>query len=296
MDPHLHCAVNAEVGRARKASVGSRAENPQEVYVIGGGPAGMEAARVAAGRGHRVTLLERAHELGGAVQVAALSPFRSTIGDITDYLRRELRRLHVDVHLGAEIAADDLANIAGLADYVVLATGSRSALIDPVGQVPVLSVDDVLLNPAPTSGVALLVDDGDGFWPVYSAAEKLAMAGMMVSVVTASPTIAARVPHESVGPLLQRLADNRVRLETLHSVKVDPHDPRAVRLVPVLGGEGRWLVPDLLVWHAPRRPEDGLVTPARVAFRERLSVIGDCVTPRRIGHAIAEGYGVGASI
>jgi 2,4-dienoyl-CoA reductase (NADPH2) len=86
----------------------------------------MEAARVAAGRGHQVTLFERAHQLGGAVQVAAHSPFRSTIGDITDYLSRELRRLRVDVNLGAEVEADDLADIAGLADHVVLATGSRA--------------------------------------------------------------------------------------------------------------------------------------------------------------------------
>ena len=298
LDPHLHCAVNAEIGRGRSASVGVRVERPREVYVIGGGPAGMEAARVAAGRGHQVTLVERAHELGGAVQVAALSPFRATIGDITDYLSRELRRLRVDVNLGAEVSTDDLADIAGLADHVVLATGSRSGAVDPIGSVPALSVDEVLLNTSlPTRGTAVVFDDGDGFWPAYSAAEKLAMSGMEVTVATASAAIAGRVPHESIGPLLQRLAGNDVRLEPLHMVQGDLHDPQAVLLVPVHGGgEVSQIIPDLLVWHAPRSPEDRLVAVARALAGDRLSVIGDCVTPRRIGHAISEGYRVGASI
>lgn len=298
LDPHLHCAVNAEIGRGRPASVGVPVDRPREVYVIGGGPAGMEVARVAAGRGHRVTLFERAHHLGGAVQVAALSPFRSTIGDITDYLSRELRRLRVDVNLGAAIDADDLDDIAGLADHIVLATGSRSGDVEPLGGVPAWSVDDVLTSTSlPQGGTAIVVDDGDGFWPAYSAAEKLAMAGMQVTVTTASSAIAGRVPHESLGPLLRRLAGGNVRFEPLHRVEADPQDPQSVLLAPVYGGSDvRRVAPDMLVWHAPRSPENGLVSITRETAGDRVSVIGDCVTPRRISHAILEGYRVGASI
>ena len=99
-DPHLHCAVNAEVGRARPATVGVQVSRPKEIYVIGGGPAGLEAARVSAERGHRVTLFERDTALGGAVRVAAAAPHRATLIDIVDYLDRETRRLKVDVNLG----------------------------------------------------------------------------------------------------------------------------------------------------------------------------------------------------
>ena len=298
LDPHLHCAVNAEIGRSRPASVGVRVDRPREVYVIGGGPAGMEAARVAAGRGHQVTLLERGHQLGGAVRVAALSPFRATIGDITDYLSRELRRLRVDVNLGAEVDADDLADIADLAGHVVLATGSRSGSVDPIGSVPALSVDEVLLSRSlPGDGIAIVVDDGDGFWPAYSAAEKLAMAGMAVTITTASPAIAGRVPHESLGPLLKRLGQHQVCFEPLHVVQGDPTDPQAVLLQPVHGRcQVPPITPDLLVWHAPRSPEDRLAAVARSLVGDRLSVIGDCVTPRRISHAISDGYRAGASI
>ena len=130
-DPHLHCAVNAEVGRARPATVGVQVSRPKEIYVIGGGPAGLEAARVSAERGHRVTLFERDTALGGAVRVAAASPHRATLIDIVDYLDRETRRLKVDVNLGAEIAPDDLEEIRGIADHVVLATGSKVAPLPP---------------------------------------------------------------------------------------------------------------------------------------------------------------------
>ena len=112
-DPHLHCAVNAEVGRGRLPGVGVQIARAKEIYVIGGGPAGLEAARVSAERGHRVSLFERDTSLGGAVRIAAASPHRATLIDIVDYLERETRRLKVDVNLGAPISLDDLEEITG---------------------------------------------------------------------------------------------------------------------------------------------------------------------------------------
>lgn len=304
LDPHLHCAVNAEIGRPA-APLDLRVPSPRQVYVIGGGPAGMEAARVAAEHGHRVTLLERDRQLGGAVRVAALSPFRSAIGDIADYLSRELRRLRVDVNLGAEIDVADLTDIFDLADHVIVATGAKSTTVDPIGSLEPASVDSVLLgNASPNTGTAVVVDDGDGFWPAYSAAEKLAMAGMTVIVTTSAPTVAGRIPHESVGPLFERLSAHDVQVEPSRIVRPDPDDPRALVLEPVHRlGEARRVSPDLLVWHAPRTPEDRLVTVARstpgAGFSTPgagFSVIGDCVTPRRIGNAISDGHRVGSSI
>ena len=72
-DPHLHCAVNAEIGRGRLSTIGVRASSVKDIYVIGGGPAGLEAARVAAERGHRVTLFE-ARDLARQERCASLRP------------------------------------------------------------------------------------------------------------------------------------------------------------------------------------------------------------------------------
>jgi 2,4-dienoyl-CoA reductase (NADPH2) len=295
-DPHLHCAVNAEVGRARPATVGVQVLRPREIYVIGGGPAGLEAARVSAERGHRVTLFERDTTLGGAVRVAAASPHRATLIDIVDYLDRETRRLKVDINLGAEIAPDDLAEIRAMADHVVLATGSRVAPLPPaVASRPSARVEDVLTGNLPSApGQVVVYDEGDGFWPAYSAAEALAQRGWQVTFATALTALAGRVPHESVGPLLGRLGDAGVTMHVATRLVVpeDPTEPLALR--PVFGGPDVRLDPGLLVWHQPRLGDDELTrsTPAG----DTVTAIGDCVTPRRIGHAIAEGYRLGANV
>ncbi len=296
-DPHLHCAVNAEVGRVRPATVGVQVSRPKDIYVIGGGPAGLEAARVSAERGHRVTLFERDTTLGGAVRVAAASPHRATLIDIIDYLDRETRRLKVDINLGASIAPDDLEEIRGFADHVVLATGSRVAALPPGPESRgAVSVDDVLTGRLASRepGAAVVYDESDGFWPAYSAAEALAKRGWEVTFATALTALAGRVPHESVGPLLGRLGEAGVTMHVATRVVIpeDPTEPLA--LGPVFGGAAVGLDPDLLVWHQPRAGADELTrsTPAGTT----LTAIGDCVTPRRIGHAIAEGYRLGATV
>ena len=295
-DPHLHCAVNAEVGRGRLPGVGVQTARAKEIYIIGGGPAGLEAARVSAERGHRVSLFERDTSLGGAVRIAAASPHRATLIDIVDYLERETRRLKVDVNLGAPISLDDLEEITGIADHVVLATGSKVAPL-PAGlrSRGAASVDGVLTNPRPEEpGVAVVYDEADGFWPAYSAAEALAQRGWQVTFATALTALAPRVPAESVGPLLQRLGDAGVTMHVAHRLVVpdDPADPVALR--PVFGGGDLVLEPTLLVFHQPRIGDDELER--GMPAGNTLTTIGDCVTPRRIGHAIAEGYRVGANV
>lgn len=293
-DPHLHCAVNAEVGRGRHPAVGVAVTAPKNVVVIGGGPAGLEAARVAAGRGHTVTVFEAARELGGTVRLAARSPHRATMIDIVDYLAGEMRRLGVEVNLGARIAPDDLDDLTEMADHVVVATGSAPGPVPavPTGAPTVVAVDAVLAGEIPeTRGRAAVYDTGDGFWPAYSAAETLAGRGWEVDVITPLTGLAHRVPAESVGPLLARLGSHGARLHAATSLTLDGG---GVRIAPAFGGTATTLETDLVVWHTPRTSVDDLAT--RLGAGPTVSVIGDCLTPRRISHAIAEGYRTGAEI
>ena len=105
---------------------------------------------------------------------------------------------------------------------------------------------------------------------------------------------APRVPAESAGPLLQRLGEAGVSLSVAHRLVVE--DERTA-LRPVFGGADVPVEPSLVVWHQQRVSVDGLRRATADAERtDSLTVIGDCITPRRISHAIAEGYRTGATV
>ncbi len=291
-DEHLHCAVNAEIGRS--SDVFTPADHPSVVYVVGGGPAGLETARVAAERGHRVVLFERERLLGGQLNAAAAAPHRGTLIDVVDYLSRELKRLRVDVNLGAEIALDDLVEIASEAGTIVVATGS-APIAAPTDLGPTVSIESVLdgTTPLVEGSSAVVFDEREGFWPAFSAAEKLALAGVHVSFVTPALGIGARIPHESLGPLLQRLDAGGVDLFPGHRLqRAGDH----VRLVATVGGRVTEVSPELVVWNAGRRSVDDLYRVGRHQVDTTMHVVGDAVSPRRIGHAILEGYRAGASV
>jgi 2,4-dienoyl-CoA reductase (NADPH2) len=161
----VDCAVNPRTGRERELAAPA-AERPRRVVVVGSGPAGMEAARVAAARGHRVTLFERNGQLGGALLWAAIlhpenEPFLT-------YLRTELELSDVDVRLGHEITAQEVARLAP--DAVVVATGGRVV-------VPRLPGDDL---PHVRSGPALrelLAGRAEPGHPVWQRAGARLLAG-----------------------------------------------------------------------------------------------------------------------
>jgi NADPH-dependent 2,4-dienoyl-CoA reductase/sulfur reductase-like enzyme len=120
----LQCAVNAEIGEPVQATV-QPAAPAKRVLVAGGGPAGMEAARVAAVRGHQVTLLEREDELGGQLALCAAPSFKEEINRLTEYLTGALRRLAVEVRTSTPLTAEALDELRP--DVVIVATGARPA-------------------------------------------------------------------------------------------------------------------------------------------------------------------------
>jgi 2,4-dienoyl-CoA reductase-like NADH-dependent reductase (Old Yellow Enzyme family)/NADH dehydrogenase FAD-containing subunit len=116
----VKCSVNAQTGHEAEATI-EPAAVPRHVLVVGGGPAGMEAARVAALRGHRVTLAERGNRLGGTLFFAGLAYPEN--GRLLDYLRAQMERLPIDVRLDAEVDAGFVADLRP--DAIIVATGAR---------------------------------------------------------------------------------------------------------------------------------------------------------------------------
>jgi 2,4-dienoyl-CoA reductase-like NADH-dependent reductase (Old Yellow Enzyme family) len=127
-DAALRCSLNATVGRDPETCRIEPALTSKRVVIIGGGPAGMEAARVAALRGHQVALYEQQPRLGGMVNVAAKSAGKQKLKWITEYFEHELRRLGVKIHL--EEAVDAKTARALNADVLIVATGSVRAAMD----------------------------------------------------------------------------------------------------------------------------------------------------------------------
>lgn len=143
-DQPIQCMQNADIGRETYMDL-TPVENKKKVLVIGGGPAGMEAARVAAMRGHDVTLVEKAKKLGGQVLLACMPPMKQEMTNVVRFLESQVRKAGVHVMLETEMTAGEIAAFG--ADKVILATGGNSLVIESIPGIhnpSVVSAWDVL--------------------------------------------------------------------------------------------------------------------------------------------------------
>lgn len=239
----MACAINADVGfEAPHRGAYERVASPRHVVVVGGGPAGLEAARVAALRGHRVTVLERAERLGGALHLAASPPYRSTHLDVLPWFEGELARLVVDVRLGA---STDAATVGALApDEVLVATGARSVVPAALaGHADVRTVAQLWEGGVHRVRTAVVVDLFGGY-PALGAAEALVDAGADVTYLTPHPLVALRSQRELVVvPALLRLEERSFRARC--GLEVIDAGPAAV--VVRVGDATEALAADLVV-------------------------------------------------
>ena len=268
--------------------------------MVGGGPAGLEVARVAAERGHRVTLAEAGPELGGRFRYAGLQPRRGQILDLIGWWARELERLGVEIRYNTLIEADDVAGHA--LDAVVVATGSLPAenafqrALPQLERLPgiergkVCPVEDVLGRSA-RPGQRVIVLDDLGHWHGAGTAWYLAEAGHQVTVVTRHPVVAAELARTAADlPLRTRLRQLGV-VELGDSAIAEWHGDGA-DVVNLLDGSRRRIEADTLVTATVNESQDWLARD--LAGRVKgLHTIGDCVAPRLAVMAIYEGRALG---
>lgn len=282
----LACAVNARAGREAEWGPARPAESRRRVVVAGGGPGGLEAARVAAEAGHDVVLYEREELPGGQVRIAAAGPTRGELLDFVSYLEGELRRLGVDVRLGTPATRD--AVLSDAPDLVVSATGATPLPLPfPVdSSARVVTLWDLLggkVDEIPDR--ALVVDDAAGFWHGVSAAEFLADRGAAVELLTPARAVCLAIPHESIAHVHRRLRAARVRFRPF--TNVTGVDGTTVHLADAVTGESAQTEADLVVVKTMLSVEDELLRQLEGAG-PALVAVGDCAAPRRMSHAVLE--------
>jgi 2,4-dienoyl-CoA reductase-like NADH-dependent reductase (Old Yellow Enzyme family) len=212
------CIQNPATGREETIPhvVGPAAGPPKRVVVVGAGPAGLEAARVAAERGHSVVLLEAAPDLGGQVRLAArATPRRQDLIGITGWLASECRHLGVDIRLG--IVADGPHVLALRPDVVIVATGGSPRLPDLAeGSDVVVSTWDIIGGSVtPSSGSVLLFDD-HGTEEALSCVERMVAAGSTVELVSPDRHVGHEVTGTAYPAYLKSFYEHGVRLTPDH--------------------------------------------------------------------------------
>jgi mycofactocin system FadH/OYE family oxidoreductase 2 len=286
------CVHNPAAGREKELGMDTikPAAVKKKVVVVGGGPAGMKAAEIAALRGHKVVLYEARSELGGQVNIASKGANRSEIGDVARYLIHQLEKHRVEVKLGVE--ATPQAVVAENPDAVVIATGCIPLVSDVPGakQDNVVTAWDVLEGKAKVGENVVVVDE-EGFHAATSTAELLADQGKRVEIVTSYPHVGNNIEPDTFGFLYSRLFSKGVTLTPNTAVK--EISANGVVVYNAYSNTERVIGDvDTVVLAVGNKANDELYKSLKGKVKE-LYRVGDCVAPRKLDMAIYEGNEVG---
>lgn len=291
----ITCAVNPAVGHERRLGLDTASPGSgRQVLVVGGGPAGMEAAIAAAERGEIVTLVDKSDSLGGQVRLASSIEARTELGTIIDHQIAELDRLGVEVQLGRAVDAAAVAELRP--DVVIVATGSQPSP-DPIpsdGSIEVLAPIDVMANPKSFSGKRVVVVDEVAHFQAYAPAEALVDAGATVSILSPKLYLCSLLDQATMTTTLRRLAGKEVGMVP-NSLVLEISDG-SLRVRDTLSGVERTVQADAVVAAVGNRAVDELANAIAVADPTvPLHVIGDAAAPRTILEAVREGRTAGRS-
>lgn len=284
------CAVSAEVGRELDWRI-EPATAPRRVMVIGSGPAGMEAARIARLRGHAVSIWERDPELGGKLDVASRAPSKTTVLAFRDYQARVLRELGVQVHTGTEVTPELIDTESP--DVVLVATGAEPLVppIPGIGGPNVIDAQEILYGRvAVGSGERIAVVGGSATG--CETAEWLVEAGADVTIVEMLPTVGQGIEQITRRHLLRELKRRGVTILT--NTKVTMIEPNELLFERTDDGSTGALPVDRVALAVGWRPQ-GEALAGRIAGRD-VVVLGDALHAADFVSAICTGADAGLQV
>jgi len=285
--PGLLCSVNAELGREWENRT-KPTDTPKKVLIVGGGPAGMEAARVAALRGHKVALWEAKDKLGGTLIPASVAPYKDEIPNVTSYLTTQIRKLGVNVELNKE--ATPQAILKEGADEVILAIGGLPIIpeIPGVERENVITAIDVLTgNKKVGEKVAII----GGSMVGCETAEYLAGKGKRVTIIEVLPAVARDLGVTNRRVVRSRLVDASVEVLTSTEAKAITEGGVTVEE----SGQTRSIAADSVVLAVGFKPNTGLWEALEDGV-PGLHLIGDATRPKKILEAIRGGWNLACDI
>ncbi len=287
------CIQNPTTGRETELGELVPAAVRRRVVVVGAGVAGLEAARVAALRGHRVVLFERESQVGGQVLIAARAPERAEYGGILRFLARQVDQLAVDCRLRVEASVETV--LAESPEVVIVATGSHPH-VPPLRGLDgkhVVTDRDVLLDRVEVGERVVVVDDVHTQQGL-STAEHLLDRGRRVEVISRLFYAGQDVGVTSIAPLYSRLFAKGVTF-TPHTDLVAVEGSAVVVANAYTRAERRIEGVDTVVLAMGSRSADALYRALKGAVPS-LYAIGDCVAPRGVHQAILEGTRVARAV
>lgn len=310
----MRCTVNAAVGRESQRGEEKilPAKKKKKVLVIGAGPAGLEAARVSALRGHHVVIYEKGQKAGGQVNIGKLIPGRSDIFSVITWLEARLKSLGVKVEYNKEVPdSEEVARFLceeEKPDVLVLATGSRPVKsgIQMISfkEIPgwnggnVHSVDELLSREIQVEGKKFLVADSTSYLFGPGACEWLARSGARdITFVTPQTEVSHEMnDYNQLMHFVKSMFENHVSVLTCSWIKRVKADEKQVVVYHIPTGTESTVEADEVILHTGREQNNSL----RGLFKElvpEIYEVGDChVAGGKIRDAIDEGFSVGMRI
>lgn len=284
----VECLVNPALGREHEMAYRPAAEK-KKVMVIGGGPAGMDVAWVAAWRGHEVHLFEKTGELGGQLLLGAMTSYKREFRNLIEYLKRQVDKHGVHCHLNREVRASTVVDMDP--DVVILAAGSIPVFPDLEGLESrlVVSVPEAL-NGEGVEGRSVVVIGGGPTG--CEVAHHLAEGGASVTLVEMRARIGIGIETVTRKVLMKSLEKHSVRMMTQCKPKLITESGV---IVVSEEGEERFLSAHRVVMATGTRADDTLYDEIR-ALGYTVHRIGDCREPRNAKDAIYEAAVLGRSL
>jgi pyruvate/2-oxoglutarate dehydrogenase complex dihydrolipoamide dehydrogenase (E3) component len=289
----ISCIQHPETGRETRYGQLEAAIERKRILVVGGGPAGLKAAAIAATRGHEVSLMEADARLGGQALLAQLLPQRAEFGGIVTNLSREVERAGVTVCLNQKV--DKVVVQAQAPEEIILACGATPYW-------PQLEITETahvvdawqVLNDSVKVGNSVLIADWTSDWISLGIAEKLIRAGRRVQLATTGSCAGQAIPEYIKDRWVNVLLDLGVEIfPYLRLFGADQNSvfmERTVLLEPVIFEDV-----DTLVLTQGHKPENQLAT-ALSDLNIKLHLIGDCLAPRNAEAAVLDGLKIGAKL